>query len=136
VIKVVFDTNIYISAFLFGGIPEQLINLAFKGRFKLFISNEILNEISSVLSKKFHYPPLRVQQIIRSVKSLTVTVTPTQTIKIIKSWPSDNRILECCQKAKANYLVSGDKKHILPLKKFKSTKIVTAEQFLKIIKRK
>jgi putative PIN family toxin of toxin-antitoxin system len=135
VLKVVFDTNIFISAFLFGGVPEQLINHAFEQEFKLFISPEILNEINAVLVKKFNYPPSRVQQVVRSVKRFSTIVIPSQTITKIKAWPPDNRILECCQEAKANYLVSGDKKHLLLLKKFKSTKIVTAQEFLKILKK-
>ena len=131
-IKAVFDTNVYISALLFGGIPQKLIDLAFEGIFKLYISEEILNEISSVLGKKFHYSSFRIKQATNSIKQLSMLVNPTKTINLVKNWPPDNRILECCQEAKANYLVSGDKKHLLPLKKFKSTQIITPSQFLNV----
>ncbi len=132
-IRVVFDTNIYISALLFGGIPKQLLYFAFEDKFKLYISEEILNEISFVLRKKFKYPPNRVEQVVDSIKTVSTLIYPTQTVNVIKNWPSDNRILECCQKAKANFLVSGDHKHLLPLKKFYSTQIVTPQEFLNSI---
>ena len=129
-LKVVFDTNIYISAILFGGPPELLLNLAFEKKFQLYISEEILGEIASVLRKKFDYPPSRTEQVTKSIKMFSIIAYPTQTVNIIQNWPPDNRILECCYEIKAGFLVSGDKKHLLPLKKFHSTQIVTTQEFL------
>lgn len=133
-LKIVFDTNIYISALLFGGIPQKLLIAAFENEFELYTSEEILNEISAVLRKKFSYSPPRIQQVLNSIVALTTLVHPTKTINLVKNWPADNRILECCHEARADFLVSGDKKHLLPLKKFGSTKIITAKEFTTIIK--
>lgn len=128
-VKVVFDTNVYISALLFGGLPQKLFKLAFENKFELYISPEINSEIFSVLIKKFEYSPTRARQVVSTINSITHLVHPRQTINVIKKWPADNRILECCYEAQANFLVSGDKKHLLPLKKFHSTQIVTTSQF-------
>ena len=131
--KAVFDTNVYISATLFGGIPKKLILLAFEGKFQLFTSGDILTEISGVLAKKFNYSQKRISQVLDAIGNIARTVKPSKTVDVVKSWPSDNRILECAVTAKANYLVTGDKKHLLPLKKYQSIQIVSPEEFLKII---
>ena len=114
--KVVFDTNVYVSAILFGGIPKHLILLALEGRYKLYISEEIFTEVTSVLIKKFKFSDKQIEKTIRLIKETALLTRPKRTLNLIKNWPADNRILECAIEAKANYLVSGDKKHILPLK--------------------
>jgi putative PIN family toxin of toxin-antitoxin system len=133
VLRVVFDTNIYISAILFGGIPQKLITHALQKQFQLFISPDIITEILSVLSKKFHFSETKVKTIELLLKDLAVIVYPKEIITLIKNHPADNRILECALAAKANCIVSGDKKHLLLLKKFRRIKIISVQAFLKVI---
>lgn len=132
-IKAVFDTNIYISAILFGGKPQSLITSALKRQFYLFISPEILSEIYHVLTEKFQYPPIQAKQTVVTIRSICHLVHPTATINTIKDCPADNRILECCQQSHADYLVSGDKKHLLALRKFGTAKIITPTEFAKAL---
>lgn len=133
-ITAVFDTNIYISAIGFDKIPEQLIRLAHHQAFTLYISPDIKAEITSTLTRKFHHSATQVKNDLRMVELATQVVFPKESVHLITTDPSDNKILECCLTAKADYLVSGDKKHLLPLKSFKSTKIVSATQFFDTIK--
>ena len=135
-LRVVFDTNIYISAFNFGGSPYKLTILASQKVFQLFISEEIISEIISVSTKKFRHTKQTLEEIKLLISQITTLTRPAKTVSIIKNWPPDNRIFECCQKINANYLVSGDKKHLLPLKKFHSTQIIAAQEFLNILKKK
>lgn len=132
--KVVVDTNIIISAIHFGGQPAQIIKLAIEEKIKFFISREIITEILGVLQRKFAYGKAALKEVEELLLTTSSLVRPKQTVKIIKNKPPDNRILECALAAKADYLVSGDKKHLLPLKKFKSVKIITAQEFLKALK--
>ena len=62
-----------------------------------------------------------------------ILVSPTETVNGIKHGP-DNRILECALAGKADYIVSGDKKHLLPLSEFEGIKIITASQLLKVVR--
>jgi putative PIN family toxin of toxin-antitoxin system len=133
VMRVVFDTNVYVSAILFGGIPKQLILHALEGKFQLNISDEILTEVAAVLIKKFEFTDKKVELTLKLLKEIALTVKPKKTLQVIKNWPADNRILECAIEAKADYLVSGDRKHILPLKKIGSVKIVPPKSFLDIL---
>lgn len=128
----VLDTNIYISAIGFDGKPEQLIRLAQRGAFAIFISQEIKSEISTTLTRKFHHSMGFVKDSLAMIELISTTVYPKQPVHRL-SYTPDNRILECCLEVQADYLVTGDKQHLLPLKKYKSTTITTAQQFLTII---
>lgn len=132
--RVVFDTNIYISAIVFGGKPREAFLLAERDKIALFVSKEILAELRGVLRKKFKYPLLELDKVEQAILETAEIVEPRQTVKVIPSEPMDNHILECAIEAKVDFVVTGDKQHLLPLKKFKNTPIVSADQFLKILK--
>ena len=129
--RIVLDTNVLISAILFGGNPRKVLDLAISEEANLFISPFILFELRSVLAKKFAYPKDRIDQVEVSLKEISNLVEPKKTISIISRDPADNRILECALESKADFIVSGDK-HLLALCKFKKTKIVSPSQFLEI----
>ena len=131
----VFDSNIYISAFNFGGIPFQLVVLALQGEFKLFISEEIVTEVLAVSAKKFKYNQQKIKRLDAFLRDIAGVVHPGMTVTTIKGWAADNRILECAVEANAHYLVTGDKKHLLPMKQFKGIRIVSPQQFLRILHR-
>jgi putative toxin-antitoxin system toxin component, PIN family len=70
-IKVVLDTNIFISGIMFGGNPRKIIELIIEGKIQLCISSEILLEIKEVLERdKFSFSPTITQQIIFEIESL------------------------------------------------------------------
>lgn len=128
--RVVFDTNIYISAILFGGNPRICLELAREGEIQLVTSRAILLELTTNLREKFNWREEDIAEVIEGIGKFAKVVEPVKRINLIKAAPEDNRILECADEGKADYLISGDKKHILPLKSFKGKKIVTAKQFL------
>ncbi|MCL4473339.1 MAG: putative toxin-antitoxin system toxin component, PIN family [Actinobacteria bacterium] len=132
--KAVFDTNVYISALGFGGIPEQLLELATgPGRqFRLYTSHDILKEIMKVLgSDKFNFAKEEIADAISVIDDAADVVSPTSRLNIIKH-VADNRILECAVKAKADYIVSGDK-HLLGLKEYKRISSITPAQFFALL---
>ena len=58
-LRVVADTNVYISALNFGGVPDQILALARRGRIAMFVSKPVLEEIEGVPKRKFQWPPSR-----------------------------------------------------------------------------
>lgn len=130
-LKVVTDTNIYISAILFGGKPEQVRELARKGKIELLISEATLTEVAGILKRKFSWPDWQISETIEGFRTGTTLVTPKRTLKVIKGHDPDNRILECAIEGKARYIISGDEHHILPLKEYQSIKIVSPATFLR-----
>ena len=134
--KAVFDTNVYISALGFGGLPEHLLSLATgPGRqFELYASPDILKEIMKVLgSEKFKFSQEEIADTISVIDDAAYVIIPGIKLNIIKHKP-DNRILECAVKAKADYIVSGDK-HLRALKEYKGISSITPAQFLALLEK-
>lgn len=131
-LRVVFDTNIYLSAILFGGNPRQCLNLARTDQINLFISKYILLEIARNLQTKFLWSGIEVREVLEGILVFANLVYPKENIDIIKQEPKDNRILECALEVEADFIVSGDKKHLLSLGKFNKISIVSAKDFLDI----
>lgn len=134
-ITAVFDTNIYISAIGFDNQPEHLIRLAHQHIFTLYTSPDINAEISSILSRKLLRSHSQITRDIQMIEYATELVFPLNQLNVVKNDPSDNKILECALSCHAHYIVSGDKKHLLPLKKFNDTKIITVSEFLAILRK-
>jgi putative PIN family toxin of toxin-antitoxin system len=127
--RVVADTNIYISAYNFGGEPSKVLELAQEERIRLFISPSILEEIEQVQIRKFHSTIAYVDGVKSSILAFTTLVHPTETVTATTD-DGDNRVLACGLAARADYIVSGDKKHLLGLKDFKGIAIVSVKDFL------
>jgi len=134
VLKAVLDTNIFISAIHFGGSPAEVIREGLGGKARFFISREIIAEVIGVLRKKFLYEEEVLEEVEDLLGRTCELVEPRQTVKIIKDKPSDNRIIECALESKSDYIVSGDKRHLLSLKKYRRIRLVSAGHFLDILK--
>ncbi len=131
-IGVVLDTNIIISAILFGGKPKIILQLVIDRKIQAFISPYILFEIKEVLYRKFSYSLINIAKVEDAITETFTQIHPKQRISQIKENKADNHILECAVEAQAEYLITGDTKHILPLHKIKKTHIVSADEFLSI----
>ncbi len=133
--KVVFDTNILISAFVFpGGIPEQILNLASLNEFALCLSPDIFSEFKKVLQKKFKYSEEEIHEFLDYLRGISKMIYPIERIELIQRVDADNRILECAVETQAQFLITGDKRDLLPLQKIGKTKIITASQFLSYLR--
>lgn len=130
---VILDTNIIVSAIVFGGKPREVFELILEGTIQGYITSFIIYELKEVLAKKFKFSDDKLKETEEIIRDSFQYIVPKKSIFLIKHCVPDNRILEAAQEAKAHYLITGDKKHILPLKKIKRTQIVTPEEFLKII---
>ena len=128
-IRVTADSNIYISAFLRGGKPLQLLELARAGQIELAITEDILNETGRVLSTKFRVSGEDVQQFREETLGFATLVTTTETLNVVKTDPTDNRILECAVAAGSDTVVSGDA-DMLRLGNVRGIKIVKVSDFL------
>jgi len=130
-VKVVLDTNVYISAVLFGRKPEEIRKLSQEGKIELLVSEAIIAEVAEVLRRKFDWESWQISQIINEIRETTTLVIPNQTLSVIKKDEGDNRVLECAVEEKAQYIISGDKSHLLPLKEYQGIKILSPDQFLR-----
>ena len=130
--KIVFDTNIYISAFVIpGGNAEKAYLHAIDGDFELCTSIAILTELARKLDEKFGWGKQKIAQLITSISDLTTVFKTKPWLKVVSDDP-DNRILECALKAGAEFLVTGDK-HLLKLKNYGNFEIIKLANFLSIL---
>ncbi|KKK76079.1 hypothetical protein LCGC14_2867280 [marine sediment metagenome] len=133
--KVVLDTNVLISSLLK---PESkardIYRLALRGEIELYTSVDLINELSRVLEyPKFGFEKLQKEVFLKNLTRVaTILVNPGLRINVIKEDPPDNKFLECAVEAKADYLISGDNKHLLPLKNFQGIRIISPSEFLKL----
>ena len=131
-IRVTADTNIYISALLFGGLPGSFLDLALAESFMLITSAPILDELDEKLRIKFRMTETDAIIVRRKLEGVADLVTPTQVIDAIKDDPDDNRVLECAVEGHADYIVTGDH-HLLTLGSFHGISLLTVRRFLDAI---
>ncbi len=130
--RITVDTNILISAFVYPGTTViKIFDYIFDGRIKLGLSDEILREFTGVCVRKFDYEAETAVKYADLIRRHCVIVYPKQKLNIIKDEP-DNRILECAEEYKADFIISGDK-HILDVKKFKGIKMLKPADYIKIL---
>lgn len=133
--KVVCDTNILISALIFpGGPPDEVLNLARLRQVTLFLSPDIVAETKAVLIRKFRYTTPQAAVVLARLTTIATLIVPTERVALITRVDADNRILECALATRADYLVTGDKRDLLPLQKVGQTLIVTAAKFLDVMR--
>ena len=127
--KVVFDTNIFVSAIaLPGGRAEAAVFAATEGNVELVISRPIIHETLEVLARKFGRDQEELARGALFLAELGRLVTPRSRVKILSDEP-DNRILECALTGHAEVIVTGDQA-MLRLGEFKGVRIVTLKAFL------
>jgi putative PIN family toxin of toxin-antitoxin system len=129
--RIVLDTNVLISALAFpNSKPDQVLSCVRRREVELYTSTFILAEFDRILREKFGFSAKDTMVRVRLIRSLARLVEPTERISIVIAKDDDNRIIECALAAQADYLITGDKKHLLPLKTYRNIKIVSPAQFL------
>jgi putative PIN family toxin of toxin-antitoxin system len=128
--RVAVDSNVLISALHFGGPPEELLTLANEGGVDLFVSPFILSETARVLKQKLGWTDKAVRDALVLVTEVATVVEPTITLNAVAADEPDNRILECAVHAHVDFLVTGDKRHLLPLSRYRGIRILTPRECL------
>lgn len=117
-IKVFFDTNVFFSAFYKpSGSAGKLMELAIAERFELYLSPDILDELEDVLSRhgKNGKAQTSADDFIKALGSFFPILMDFPILELVPNDPRDNHIVSAAIAGGMDYLVSGDKKHILPL---------------------
>jgi putative PIN family toxin of toxin-antitoxin system len=127
--KVVFDTNIFISALVIpGGQAEKAIRRITEGKDTLFISKPIVGEILSVLSNKFSRDSEALSRVAVFLLDLAAIVHPAKRINVLAD-EEDNRIIECAVSGNADAIVTGDKK-MLDVRDYLGIKVISLKEYL------
>lgn len=127
--RVVFDTNILISASLWRGAPYRSLLAAQAGLVELVLSPPILTELNRVLLEKFQFTQPEAQELIALAKSCAIIVEISGTLRVVPDDHDDDKFIETAQVAGAQCIVSGDT-HLLKIGSYERISIVTARTFL------
>jgi len=133
--KAVLDANVFVSALInTRGTPRQIIDLWREEAFELLISAAIVDEIGRVL----RYPKIaalhkltdpELQAFLTMLREEGLMVESAERLAVSPDEP-DNRYIECATAGGADYLVTGDKQHLLPIGEYRGTRIVAPATFL------
>lgn len=131
-LRLVIDTNVVVSAVLKpDGLQRTVFLLATTRPARWYVSGPIMEEYATVLAR----PELKIRkslrlQFIQLIKNHTYSVTPSR-LPQLTSDPDDNIFLECADAARADYLVTGNRRHFPRF--WKKTKIIDSREFLDIV---
>lgn len=133
-LKLVLDTNVFISGIIFGGNARTILNLIIQGKLKLYISDEILSELKDVLQRdKFGFPLKNIYHILNEIDLISELVSPTFHHNIVERDPKDNIVIDCAVAAGVDYVITGDH-DLLEMKVFGNIKIISPAGFIKAIR--
>jgi putative PIN family toxin of toxin-antitoxin system len=132
-IRVVFDTNVLFSAIGWRGNPAKCVELVESRQIEGVLCAEILHELAEKLSIKLSFDDNKIHAILGSLLASFDTVVVAGTMRGLQPDPKDDMLLECAIAAGATHLVTGDKRHLLPLKEFRGVKIVRPAELVALV---
>jgi putative PIN family toxin of toxin-antitoxin system len=131
--KIVLDTNIFVSSFLWTGNPRKVFDRVPNGLDELYITDEILMAIISVMSeKRFDTSIEKIQEYVKIIESYSMKISSKDVPEKISRDEGDNKILQCGFVGNVDFIVTGDY-DLLVLKKHEKIKIVKPKDYLEMI---
>jgi uncharacterized protein len=126
------DTNVLVSAFIASGPPSRVIEAAIDGRIQLVLADPVLDELARVLAVKLGFERSRVQEIDKFLTRLADEriTTPTHPPEAVTGDRDDDVVLACAIAARVEVLVSGDRRHLLPVGEHHGVRLITPQALL------
>ena len=130
--KVVFDTNVVASASFWRGAPFDCLAAWAQGRCVAVVSSALLAEYHETVEElRLDYPNLKCVEWVAALTEAAELVFPVERASGATPDPDDEMILECAVAGEADFIVSGDKKHLLVLRQYQGIPIVSPAEFLR-----
>ena len=127
-VRVVLDTNVYVSAILFDGLPELPLKLARMRKLCLVTSEAIVAELIGVLTSKLGRNSQQLQDVDKELRRLGSVVATRSRLNVIREDDADNRVLECAVDGQVDLIVTGDR-HLAALGSFAGIRIISPKAF-------
>ena len=122
-----FDTNVLISALVYGGLPRELLTLVFRGEITLITSTALMNELEDVLVVRFAHDP-SLARTVRAEIELVAEVVAASDLAPVARDPDDDAVLAAAIAGEASAIVTGDR-DLLVLGEHRGIRIVTPRDF-------
>lgn len=127
--KIVFDTNVLIAAFVSHGTCAELFEYCVRHH-EIFTSKYILKEFRDNLLSKLKFSHREVAEASQLLRSRMMITEPSPIIKPVCRDPKDDPILGTAIAGGCQCIVTGDK-DLLTLKKYKNIDIISPNNFWK-----
>lgn len=135
-IKVIIDTSVFIASLLSKNptsAPAQIINAWREEKFVLIMAPPLMRELVVKLIQK-NIPPLEIENLVAIIGEIALQIPGIyEATHLDNIDPDDNMFLAAAYESKADYLVSLDKKHLLPLKHYHGTQILSPAIFIRLL---
>jgi putative PIN family toxin of toxin-antitoxin system len=118
------------SAVGWQGAPYQCLKLARSGAVAAATCPEILDELSEKLQTKLGFSPEQALETVVDLLTFLRVVSITRQLKVVAADPDDDKVLECAVLAAATHVVTGDRRHLLPMRDYAGIPILTPAAFL------
>lgn len=129
--RVVVDTNVFISAVFFGGTPGRLLDMWRNGSLELVLTPEILAEYEDVVHRlRDRYPGVDPDPIVHLVVRRGTFVQPAPMAGGVCADRDDDKFLAAALGGRTRMVVSGDA-HLLGVSGYREIEILTPSTFLK-----
>jgi len=131
-LKIVIDTNVFVSSF-FGGVPREIIDLWKNGKVVLCLSQKIIEEYLEVLNRLGLEDKHEIENLTKlfaeGYNSIFTSKTPR--LKVVEDDPGDNKFIECAVALDSKFIISGDK-HLKDIKKYVDIEILSPKEFINL----
>ncbi len=133
--RIVADTNIVVSGFLFGGLPLRVLDAGRSDIIELCTSQVLLDEFAEVIERphfdrKFEETGISRRRMVSDYAEISTVITPAKLSEHVSRDPDDDEVIACALAADCEFIVTGDN-DLLVLKEYQGVTIVTAADFLK-----
>lgn len=126
--RVVFDTNVLISALVFGGLPRALLTRVFRGELTLVTSTVLMNELEEVLVARFAHAPSLARTVRAEIELLAEVLDASELAPVARD-PDDDAVLAAAVAGDASAIVTGDS-DLLVLGEYRGIRVVTPRDFV------
>jgi len=132
-VRIVVDTNVYVSGLLWTGLPHDLLSAAETGHLTLVTTPAIIEEVREVLVRPKFAARIRtlttsVDELLESLLGIVQIIQEPKVVRVVRADPDDDKFIACAVAARVRWVISGDT-HLLSLRRYKSIRIVTPQQF-------
>jgi putative PIN family toxin of toxin-antitoxin system len=132
-VKVLFDSNIYVSDAIYGGAAAKAIKSSINARWRIFVSDFIVGEVERVLREKFHRDKKFISEVVADMRDGTHRVEEVSSRHRVLDDPADTPILRAALAAGVDYLVTGDGV-LLAMNPHESLRIISLAEYIEILR--
>ncbi len=132
-LRLVLDTNVVVAGLLWNGPPRQLLEAAIAGEVELFSSAVLLDELAHTLgyakfAGRIEAFGTHITALVAQYTALVSLVAPAGVPRIVANDADDDHVIAAAVAARAELIVTGDRKHLLPIGSHQGIAIVTARE--------